>query len=201
LIPHFIEMKTSNVLHFPDKFLDTCELLHVMPIKSLEFFLSKCTLHTNLIQPSGVENILAAKVFEIFLQTRGENFDRISEFVRLVSVEHVKRILKVFMTIPKASERFREYEKIVNEWYAEIEVNLPSKSLITSINTSLALTKDFSLLCQVLRTKPIDVLQFYVNHVSIDDFMGVKENEENEYSFPTGFFLQHPSIVHRGEHN
>jgi hypothetical protein len=52
---------------------------------------------------------------------------------------------------------------------------------------SLELTKDFWILCTLFEKTPVEILQFYVDHISLTMFVDIVGN--NPYGLATTFFM------------
>lgn len=60
---------------------------------------------------------------------------------------------------------------------------------------TLDLSKDFWILCTLFEKPPVDVLQYYINHISVPIFMDV--SLENPFGLATHFFIQHSSLTEK----
>jgi hypothetical protein len=59
------------------------------------------------------------------------------------------------------------------------------------------LSKDFWILCTLFQKPPQEVLQYYINHISVPLFMDV--SIENPFGAATRFFILHSRLDEAGE--
>lgn len=179
-------------LHLSEDFCAACKMFQIQSVEALQFYVSKTTIYHHLTRSDDMALLLAARIFDQYLESIGGVQGMLNEFARITSIKYIKKVLKLIASRSKFDEREKKYKNLICEWYATLESSLPSKSIKTEECTVL-LTKDFSILCNIFTCVPVKVLQYYIDHVSFQAYL----NTATEYTLEcaTNFFLQYPPIL------
>lgn len=186
-------MEKVSILNLCDDFCGACDSFYVQSVVALQFYINRMTVYTHLVKTDDKTLSLANTIFNQCLQREGRKENEMDESTRLSNVEYVRGVVKIIMSKDGRANKEKRYKVLIKQWYEVIKTALPPKTIETSGGFTVVLTSDFCILCNIFRCTPIEVLQYYINHVSMPKY--IASTGKNPFVYATSFFLQYPSIV------
>lgn len=182
-------MNHDSFLNWPDDYLKACQQFGIDPAKGLEPFLICLSpiCYFALTTSTTVDH--AMKIFERFEHAMPKiDVDKIT---KQTHINHINKLQEFILT--KGIEDEKEYLENVNAWYKAVKLMLPPLQINTSNGIVIEISKDCCLLCNCMRCVPVELLQYFVNHVAIPE-TGAMEREK---MFVTRFFVENLPIEYR----
>jgi hypothetical protein len=184
-------MKKNEILQIPKDFSGACEIFNIQSIAALQFCISYMTVYLYLAKTYDRTIYLSSMILDTFLSQMKKR-NKMDEYKRIVGIKYVREVLRLIMEEGNPNKA-DQYNALINKWYDEIKDKLPENIVKTSDGLSLSMPNDFCILCDILRCSPVKLLQYYINHISLQSYMDA--TEENAFVYSTEFFLQYPPIT------
>jgi hypothetical protein len=189
-------METDTALHLSQDFCEACKMFGILPKEAIQFYIAKTTVYANLCNNRDFTLFLASGIFNQYQKCNNPVYDKIDPDKRQAGIKYVTAIAKLILEKSDVLQKEKAYNHLIENWYAVIESHLPEKIIYTTNGLRIDLTEDFRLLCDMFGYTPSNVLQHYVDQISLPDYIS---SSESEFTNATTFFLQYPPIIRQLE--
>ncbi|TXJ29015.1 MAG: hypothetical protein E6Q24_04885 [Chitinophagaceae bacterium] len=186
-------MRNEKILTLTDGFSKACAAFNIHPFEALDFFTCHLTVYFYATRTWDRAIYLATMILEGLICKAGEK-SALDELKRDLNVKYIRDVLALMTWKPGGVEE-QEYNDIMNRWFEEIKHRLPPCKIEIDNGKEFALPNDFCLVCDIVRCTPIEVLQYFIDHVSLGYY--TNSGKEDMVTQATEFFLLHPLVAVR----
>ncbi len=179
-------MKHFSFLNWSDSYLKACESFGVNPQTGLESFIICLSPLFYFTSSTDSCTNLAMRIFEIFEKTTPKyELDKVTKGTH---INHINKLQEFIVS--DCSHDLDDYLKIIDVWYDDVKSMLPALQIHTSNSLIIDISKDCSLLCDFMGCSPVEVLQYYVDHVDC-------ESVDSQKLLVTEFFIRKFTVANR----
>ena len=182
-------MINTDILVLPEEFVSACALYHISPETALLIFIWNVRVRHLLVQPEEKTGRLASSIIFLFMQKEKYVPLPVSEQQELMQISYVKKLAKEVVGKKESEVNKLSYNRLIQSWYQLTCTGNRNEKCQTSCGLEILLNREFYLTCHVLSCRAVDLLHYYVSHVSIKNALLLEGNYPCSAS--TLFFLEH----------
>lgn len=172
-------MKHFNFLNWSHTYLQACESFGVDPITGVDAFINCLSPLFYFTSSTDESNNIALKIFRICEKHTPKYV--LDKATKKKHDNHNNKLQDFIVS--DTNHDLDDYLVLITHWYNDVRATLPDLEINTSNGLKIEVSPDCSVFCDFWGLAPINVLQYYVDHVDC-------ESVDKQKLLVTEFFIK-----------